>query len=341
MTRLLIVLNLFRSRNARRNTALLALFLVSCMCVWLRKRRWFIFILSFILPESLLQYIDTEHFMSGQTPSPSLSSTPSKGRLSPSLSPSNDQPTSRYEHHSSKHDPISNSYTTSSSTTLITKYKPPPRVALNSLQRKRVTLSTVDTVYYEHISDRKVSNYKLIESERDTLLRLAAAADLYLITQVDEDKEEEQVASLLKSTGVFEAGLNPHKLIFCSTAQGRGHISRHLEAYLHIDDDKTVLSSLKPYVQHLLHVFDINADTSTTTTTTTTTTTLSSSTILSTTTTSNINGSSNGSNINGSTINGNSNGNVNGNSNGNNNVNGKDSDNQRIYTCPSMHEYFK
>eukprot|EP01132_Coremiostelium_polycephalum_P003738 gene3738-4657_t len=90
-------------------------------------------------------------------------------------------------------------------------------------------------IYYEHFTDRRICKYSFIESERDDLIRIAKESDLYIITQIEDETEEDQVNNLLKQYGIFDAGLNPFKVLFCATTQGRGHMSRQLESTLHID----------------------------------------------------------------------------------------------------------
>ena len=41
------------------------------------------------------------------------------------------------------------------------------------------------------------------------LLALASNCDLYLITQCDDDDVEESVMQALKSSGIFDEGMNP------------------------------------------------------------------------------------------------------------------------------------
>ncbi|KAK5578063.1 hypothetical protein RB653_003015 [Dictyostelium firmibasis] len=195
------------------------------------------------------------------------------------------------------------------------KKKQPKKVTLNQLQRKKVCVSTIGTifkknVYYEHIADRRVCEFKFMESERNILLKLAKETDLYLITQTEDLQEEDQVARLLKQYGIIDAGLNPHKSLYCSTSQGKGHMSRHLETVLHIDgSDIEVLTMLKPFVKNLVFI-NSNSNLKTTTTTTTTSSSSSSS------------SSSNGVTVSVSPI------------------TPKTNSEQGIYTATSLHEYF-
>jgi len=143
-----------------------------------------------------------------------------------------------------------------------------PRISLDQLFKKKICISTIGTIFqkkinYDQITDKKVCEFKFIESEKDILVRLASEADLYLITQTENEDEEKQVDNLLKSFGIYDAGLNRNKSLFCSTSQGKGHISRHLEVLLHIDDDITVLQMLKPFVKYLVLIGLITTTTNT------------------------------------------------------------------------------
>ncbi|KAF2074932.1 hypothetical protein CYY_003765 [Polysphondylium violaceum] len=151
-----------------------------------------------------------------------------------------------------------------------------PRVPLNQLFKKKICISTIGTIFekkinYDQITDKKVSEFIFKESEKDILVKLAKEADLYLITMVENEQEEKQVDQLLSEFGIYNSGLNKNKSLFCSTSQGKGHISRHLEVILHIDDDISVLQMLKPFVKYLVLIGSITTTTSTTSSSTTTT----------------------------------------------------------------------
>ncbi|EGG23808.1 splicing factor [Cavenderia fasciculata] len=147
------------------------------------------------------------------------------------------------------------------------------KIPFNQIKSKKISISTINviiekTVHYESPSDRRICSYKFMESEKQALIKLTSQCDIYLMTMIEDDSEEDKIKSILKDSGIFDNGLNPHKILFCSTTQGRAHMSRHLECLMHIDDDYQVLSMLKPHVQHLLHIDDGNNTTSTTSTST-------------------------------------------------------------------------
>ena len=78
--------------------------------------------------------------------------------------------------------------------------------------------------------------------------------DLYIITQCSSDAAEEAVRAALLESGVVDAGLCHHKILFCETQIGRGAMARQLEPSLHIDSSARTLQSLAPFVPLLLGV---------------------------------------------------------------------------------------
>jgi len=62
--------------------------------------------------------------------------------------------------------------------------------------------------------------------ECPALRRLAALVDLYIITRVTSDEDEDAVLRALIDAGIPEAGLNVDKVVFCETVQGRVSIVR-------------------------------------------------------------------------------------------------------------------
>ena len=70
------------------------------------------------------------------------------------------------------------------------------------------------------------------------LHELASNANLYLITHVVDDVGEATVQGALEDAGLigFAPGqIKPHRMLFCSTLEGKVSIVRQLEPDLHID----------------------------------------------------------------------------------------------------------
>lgn len=83
------------------------------------------------------------------------------------------------------------------------------------------------------------------------LRRFAELFDLYVIARVDSDQAESDVRGALRAAGVFDAGLDERKVVFCDTTGGRVSVVRQLEPHLHIDETASVISSLQKFVKYV------------------------------------------------------------------------------------------
>lgn len=64
-----------------------------------------------------------------------------------------------------------------------------------------------------------------------TLLnKLVQLYDIYVITHLNSTEERDQINRLLSNTH-----LDAHKILFCSTEQGKLHIIQHLKPHIHIE----------------------------------------------------------------------------------------------------------
>lgn len=98
------------------------------------------------------------------------------------------------------------------------------------------------------------TRFDIVPNAKSILQQLAKNCNLYLITQCQHDSTEEGLLHLLKKLGLFDQGLNPLQVLFCSTAMGKAHIARQLGSKLHVDSDLAVISALQPHVSMLFHV---------------------------------------------------------------------------------------
>jgi hypothetical protein len=81
------------------------------------------------------------------------------------------------------------------------------------------------------------------------LKRLAKMCDLYVITRVANDEAERAVTSALRDAGIFNAGLDERKSLFCETEGGRISMVRQLEPHLHIDSDPHIVAGLQRFIK--------------------------------------------------------------------------------------------
>lgn len=76
---------------------------------------------------------------------------------------------------------------------------------------------------------------------------LAANASVYLITHVIDDIGEATVRGALENAGLVGPNpgqIKPHRVLFCSTLEGKVSIVRQLEPDLHIDGHPTTVRHL-------------------------------------------------------------------------------------------------
>jgi hypothetical protein len=81
------------------------------------------------------------------------------------------------------------------------------------------------------------------------LKRFAKMCDMYVIARVAEDGVEDEVRGALRDAGVFEAGMDERKVLFCETIDGRVSVVRQLEPHLHIDPRADIVISLQRFIR--------------------------------------------------------------------------------------------
>jgi len=119
---------------------------------------------------------------------------------------------------------------------------------LATLRNRKVSCSTKGVLLEFDPDTRKP---RVIEGALPLLVQLACHADLYLITQCNDDQEERAVRHFLLKCRIFEAGLNPAKALFCDSMMGKVHMVRQLGSYMHLDGDEEVVQALHLHVPRL------------------------------------------------------------------------------------------
>jgi len=52
--------------------------------------------------------------------------------------------------------------------------------------------------------------------------------------------------------------LNINKVLFCSTAPGKGHIARHIEPYIFVDDNIETIDNFSKFIPKSICITDSN-----------------------------------------------------------------------------------
>lgn len=110
-------------------------------------------------------------------------------------------------------------------------------IYLVALRTLNIASRHTQTLLWNPSPDPESPNYGFLPQSVPFLQKLlySSVYDVYLITEVTSVAEQDHVLELLRSAGLEEAGLDMRKVLFCSSAEGRAHMVRHLEPSLHVD----------------------------------------------------------------------------------------------------------
>mmetsp|Transcript_6931 Transcript_6931/g.15937 ORF Transcript_6931/g.15937 Transcript_6931/m.15937 type:complete len:226 (-) Transcript_6931:193-870(-) len=130
----------------------------------------------------------------------------------------------------------------------------PPR----SPRKTRVTCLTNNILFSEAsiarikattgTASQIVPKLDVLDQGAVAVLDLARHSELYVITQCESDEAEAAVQAALQELGVFDAGLNRHRVLFCEKEEGRIAIARQLDSELHFDDNVTSAATLQRFL---------------------------------------------------------------------------------------------
>jgi len=104
------------------------------------------------------------------------------------------------------------------------------------------------------------SNPKEIDDNQiATLFALSDNFDIYIVIQVKDINEQNEIYNAISQHEIFKTGvLNINKVLFCSTAQGKGHIARHIEPYIFVDDNIEIIDNFSKFIPKSICITDSN-----------------------------------------------------------------------------------
>ncbi|CXI39135.1 conserved Plasmodium protein, unknown function [Plasmodium berghei] len=106
-------------------------------------------------------------------------------------------------------------------------------------------------------------NAQIIENVIEPLRKLCSISELFVVAQISNDAQETNIINLLKKIGLFNTGLKEHRLMFCSTSNGRASMIRQLRPLTHVDNDETVIKTLTGKIPNLVKIYgNTNTDAS-------------------------------------------------------------------------------
>ncbi|KAK8803605.1 hypothetical protein WA158_001299 [Blastocystis sp. Blastoise] len=105
------------------------------------------------------------------------------------------------------------------------------------------------------LTPNNVNEWKYNSLQVDSLKRYLPYIDLYIITQVDDQKEMDSIKSLLLIGGICggteqEYQIRETRLLFCQTDKGVYSFTRQLNADFFFDSNETHLNDLKRFVKN-------------------------------------------------------------------------------------------
>eukprot|EP00922_Rhytidocystis_sp_ex-Travisia-forbesii_P026741 GHVS01039146.1.p1 GENE.GHVS01039146.1~~GHVS01039146.1.p1 ORF type:complete len:298 (-),score=43.82 GHVS01039146.1:184-1077(-) len=93
------------------------------------------------------------------------------------------------------------------------------------------------------------------ESSLEAFRELCCIAELYVFVQVMSDEEEKLVHNVLTESGVVSGDmLQPHRIMYSSSIEGRASMVRQLQPTTHIDCEDTVIASLAGKVPNVVRL---------------------------------------------------------------------------------------
>eukprot|EP00298_Acanthocystis_sp_HF-20_P012637 c19988_g1_i1.p1 GENE.c19988_g1_i1~~c19988_g1_i1.p1 ORF type:complete len:196 (+),score=71.15 c19988_g1_i1:29-589(+) len=117
-------------------------------------------------------------------------------------------------------------------------------------KKPRVTISTSMILTKSENGDFSISN-EVVEA----ITKISSKCDIFLITRVDTDSEEQLAHKALQDSGIFQNGLvNELKAIYCSKEEGRISIVRQIEPHLHVDGSEDIVKALQPYTKKICFI---------------------------------------------------------------------------------------
>jgi hypothetical protein len=100
--------------------------------------------------------------------------------------------------------------------------------------------------------------YAFQEHSIQLLTQLSYLYDIYVLVHVNSKEEQSNIEALLSNASIFSDLLDYRKVIFCSEEEGKIHIIRHIEPFIHIeggwemDDGEEIIKKLKPFVHKII-----------------------------------------------------------------------------------------
>lgn len=122
---------------------------------------------------------------------------------------------------------------------------------------KQITISAPGVLLDQWTASQLQDGASVHKQAVPILHELARNANVFFLTHVIDDVGEATVRGALEDAGLVgnaEGQIKSHRLVFCSTLEGKVSIVRQLEPDLHIDGHPSTVEDLKRFVPQILHI---------------------------------------------------------------------------------------
>lgn len=122
---------------------------------------------------------------------------------------------------------------------------------------RRLTITVPGVLIEENSANQLQEAVTMKELAMDIMKHVLLYTDVYLVAQVLDEVAQAVVLGTLEASGLVgrEASMIPcHRVLFCSTSEGKVAIVRQLDPDLHIDGDAETVEALKRFIPLLLHI---------------------------------------------------------------------------------------
>jgi len=122
---------------------------------------------------------------------------------------------------------------------------------------RKLTISLPGVVLHEQEASQLQDSATVRAETVSIVQEVCKAVDTYLLAQVPDDIGQAAVTGAMEAAGLLGKGVHqlpPHRLLFCSTLEGKASIVRQVEPELHIDGQASTIEDLKRFIPQLLHV---------------------------------------------------------------------------------------
>lgn len=118
----------------------------------------------------------------------------------------------------------------------------------------RITISTCGVLFQEDECHQLKRCATLVPHARDLVEALSYFGRVYLVTQVLDDRSQENAVRSLREGGICGTLVEDHHCLFCEKHVSKVSIARQVEPCVHVDAERATASELQRFLPRVLLV---------------------------------------------------------------------------------------